>query len=84
MSDTAPRSRRGSGDGMFARRPTQHGKPQRWRRVTANETPARDRLGRGGVTERPVRAKRPRNAGGAKGPQFKDNAASDTGPGDWR
>jgi len=29
-------------------KPTQHGKPQRWRRVTANETPARDRLGRVG------------------------------------
>jgi hypothetical protein len=25
-----------------------HGKPQRWRRVTVNETPARDRLGRMG------------------------------------
>ena len=25
-----------------------HGKPQRWRRVTVNETPARDRLGRVG------------------------------------
>ncbi len=25
-----------------------HGKPQRWRGVTANETPARDRLGRVG------------------------------------
>jgi len=45
-SDLNPRFRRGNGDGTLARNPTQHGKPQRWRRVTANETPARDRLGR--------------------------------------
>ena len=37
-----------------------------------------------GVTERPVVAVKPGNAGGAKGPQFKDNATSDQGPGDWR
>ena len=37
-----------------------------------------------GVTERPVVAMKPGNAGGAKGPQFKDNAGSGEGPGDWR
>ena len=37
-----------------------------------------------GVTERLVVAMKPGNAGGAKGPQFKDNATSSQGPGDWR
>jgi hypothetical protein len=46
MSDMLPRFRRGSDDGMWRSNPTQHGKPRRWRRVTANETPARDKLGR--------------------------------------
>jgi hypothetical protein len=35
-----------------------------------------------GVTERFVVAMKPGNAGGAKGPQFKDNATSDAGPRD--
>jgi len=33
-----------------------------------------------GVTERPVVVRKPGNAGGAKGPQFKDNATSGNGP----
>jgi hypothetical protein len=37
-----------------------------------------------GVTERLVVAKKPGNAGRAKGPQFKDNAVSGKGPGNWR
>jgi hypothetical protein len=49
----------------------QHGKPQRWRRVTANRTPARDRPGRIGVADRPVVPWKPGNAGGGKGPEFK-------------
>ena len=52
--------------------------------MTANETPARDRLGRFGVTERPAVATKPSNVGGAKGPQFKDNATSGKEPRDWR
>ena len=41
-------SRLGTGDGMLAQRnTTQHGKPQRWRRVTANRYPARAAPGRG-------------------------------------
>jgi hypothetical protein len=80
----ASRSRRGSGDGMFAWRPTQHGKPRRWRRVRSQRDAREGQAWPVGVTERPVRAKMPGNAGGAKGPQFKDNAASGKGPGDWR
>ncbi len=36
------------GDGMSARRDAQHGKPQRWRRVTSNRQLVRDRSGRVG------------------------------------
>jgi hypothetical protein len=36
------------------------------------------------VTERPVVAMKLGNAGGAKEPQFKDNATSSQGPRDWR
>ena len=34
-------------------------------------------------TERFVVARKPGNAGGAKGPQFKDNVERDEGPEDW-
>ena len=36
------------------------------------------------MAERPVVAVKPGNAGGAKGPQFKDNAGNNKGPGHWR
>ena len=39
--------------------------------------------GRLGVAERLVVPMKPGNAGGGKGPQFKTNAASGEGPGDW-
>ena len=44
-----------------------------------NRKPATDRSGRGAVTERPVRAKKPGNAGRAKGPQFKTDVESGEG-----
>jgi hypothetical protein len=34
-------------------------------------------------SERPVVPLKPGNAGGGKGPQFKTNATSGEGPGDW-
>jgi len=37
-----------------------------------------------GATERLVVAWKPGNAGGAKGPQFKDSATRGAGPRDWR
>ena len=40
-------------------------------------------VGRAGVAERLVVPLKPGNAGGGKGPQFKANAASGEGPGDW-
>ena len=47
-----------------------------------NRMPVRDRPG-AGVAERRVVPMKPGNAGGGKGPQFKTNAASGEGPGDW-
>src|SRR5712671_3714851 len=61
---------------------TQHGKP---RRVIRDDQPdAREgQAGRAGVAERFVVPLKPGNAGGGKGPQFKTDAASNEGPGDW-
>ena len=77
------RFRRGRDDGMDRRNTRE-----------ARETPAgggehqRDaREGQArlvGVAERFVVASMPGNAGGAKGPQFKDNAVNNKGPGYWR
>ena len=60
----------------------QHGKPQC---VIRDDQPdAREgQAGRAGVAERLVVLLKPGNAGGGKGPQFKTNAASGEGPGDW-
>src|SRR5271166_1874700 len=61
---------------------TQHGKPQG---VVRDDQPdAREgQAGRPGVAERFVVPLKPGNAGGGKGPQFKTDAASGEGPGDW-
>src|SRR6476469_8859427 len=61
---------------------TQHGKP---RGVVSDDQPdAREgQAGRRGVTERFVVPLKPGNAGGGKGPQFKTDAISGEGPGDW-
>src|SRR6267142_1784462 len=61
---------------------TQHGKPQC---VIRDDQPdAREgQAGRTGVAERPVVPLKPGNAGGGKGPQFKTDARSGEGPGDW-
>src|SRR5229473_6908712 len=61
---------------------TQHGKPQG---VVGDDQPdAGDgQAGRSGVTERFVVPLKPGNAGGGKEPQFKTNATSSEGFGDW-
>ena len=61
---------------------TQHGKP---RGVVSDDQPeAREgQAGRPGVAERFVVLRKPGNAGGGKGPQFKTDAISGEGPGDW-
>ena len=60
----------------------QHGKPLG---VVGDDQPdAGDgQAGRSGVAERLVVLPKPGNAGGGKGPQFKTNAASGEGRGDW-
>src|SRR6202790_439392 len=61
---------------------TKHGKPQG---VVSDDQPeAREgQAGRPGVAERFVVPRKPGNAGGGKGPQFKTDAKSGEGPGDW-
>ena len=61
---------------------TQHGKPQG---VVSDDQPdAREgQAGRPGVAERFVVPRKPGNAGGGKGPQFKTDAIRGEGPGDW-
>src|SRR4029453_11030830 len=61
---------------------TQHGKPQG---VVSDDQPnAREgQVGRPGVAERFVVPRKPGNAGGGKGPQFKTDATSGEGFGDW-
>ena len=82
MSDEYARPlHRGSGGSMYTRKAH-----------ATRETPTRDQdqpdaregqAGRAGVAERLVVPLKPGNAGGGKGPQFKTNAASGEGPGDW-
>ena len=61
---------------------TKHGKPQG---VVRDDQPeAREgQAGRPGVAERFVVPRKPGNAGGGKGPQFKTDAIRGEGPGDW-
>src|SRR6202163_2697268 len=61
---------------------TQHGKPQG---VVRDDQPdAREgQAGRPGVAERFAVLLKPGNAGGGKGPQFKTDATSGEGFGDW-
>jgi hypothetical protein len=73
---------RGSGGSMYTRKAN-----------ATREAPMRDQddqpdaregqAGRTGVAERLVVPQNPGNAGGGKGPQFKTNAASGEGLGDW-
>src|ERR1017187_4891355 len=61
---------------------TQHGKPQGVVRDGQPDT-REGQAGRPGVAVRFAVPLRPGNAGGGKGPQFKTDAASSEGPGDW-
>ena len=73
--------------GTKAREHTRAGEHPRdeHRRVISDDQPdAREgQAGRGGVTERFVVPLKLGNAGGGKGPQFKTDATSGEGPGDW-
>ena len=69
-------------DGIVLRRKrTQHGKPMaRSAMITGRP---RGQVGRLGVAERFAVPRKPGNAGGGKGPQFKTDATSGEGFGDW-
>src|SRR6202030_1457375 len=61
---------------------TQHGKPQGV--IREDQPDAREgQAGRPGVAERFAVPRKPGNAGGGKGPQFKTNAIRSEGLGDW-
>src|SRR5258705_1732060 len=53
------------------------------RSAMTNRAPARRQVGCHGVAERFVLPRKPGNAGGGKGPQFKTDATSGEGFGDW-
>ncbi len=60
----------------------QHGKPQCV--ISDDQQDAREgQAWRIGVTERLVVPVKPSNSGGGKGPQFRTDALSEEGPGDW-
>jgi len=73
---------RGSGGSMYTREA--HATRETRRVIRDDQPDAREgKAGRAGVAERRVVPQNPGNAGGGKGPQFKTNAASGEGPGDW-
>ncbi len=79
------RIHRGSGDGMCARgNDRQHGKPQRCGCVNPQLALREEQAGPHGAADRPVVVMKPGNAGGAKGPWFKESARRSEGRGDWR
>jgi len=64
-------------------RQTQQGKSRRWRvRLQLGSCEGQARPVE--MAERLVVVLKPGNSGGAKGPQFRDNAGSSKGPGHWR
>ena len=73
---------RGSGGSMYTRKA--HATRETPTRDQEDQPDAREgQAGRAGVAARLVVPRKPGNAGGGKGPQFKTNAASSEGPGDW-
>ena len=81
--DDARPLHRGSGGSMYTRKArANQGKPLG--AVRDDQPDAREgQAGRLGVAERFVRPGKPGNAGGGKGPQFKTDAISREGSGDW-
>src|SRR4051812_42933062 len=70
------RSRRGKDDGTRqGERQRNTGDPPRWPVWTANRQPARDRVGPGRKSDRPIVPSRRGNARGGKGPDFQTGVA---------
>src|SRR6266508_1807830 len=80
--DTQP-LRRGSGDSMYTRKAYATREAPRRGRNDDQPEAREGQAGRPGVAERFVVPRKPGNAGGGKGPQFKTNAIRGEGPGDW-
>jgi hypothetical protein len=80
MSDPTQRSHRGKGNGMRAHgRPLQHGKPRSTEARDLQPDAREGQAGSGaGVTDRPVVPRKPGNAGGGKGPEFKTSVRRGT------
>ena len=75
--------RRGSGDSMYTRK-AYATREAPWRGQSNDQLEAREgQAGRFGVAEGFVVRLKLGNAGGGKGPQFKTDAVSGEGPGDW-
>src|SRR5512141_922798 len=67
---------RGNGDGKYAKLTSSNTGSPSGDRLGDQLAPRESQAGPHGVAERPVRAKKPGNAGRAKGPQLKGNARS--------
>ena len=82
-NDPIQRSHRGIGDGMSTQgKSMQHGKPHR--REARSQLDSREgQAGSHGVADRPVVPLKPGNAGGGKGPEFKEVARRGNGQGEW-
>ena len=78
-SDMSQGSHRGSGDGMSANGdPAQHVKPQAVEARDLQPDAREGQAGPPGVTDRPVVPRKPGNAGGGKGPEFKTDVRRGT------
>ena len=72
---------RGSGGSMYTRKA--HATRETPTRIRDQPDAREGQAGRAGVAERFAVPLKPGNAGGGKGPQFKTDATSGEGPGDW-
>ena len=82
-SESAHRSCRGIGDGMWTKGTRRNTGNPSGERGRAQPATRESQAGPFGVAERPVVLMKPGNAGGGKGPQLKGDAGSDKGPRDW-
>ena len=82
--DDAQPLHRGSGGSTYTRKARATREAPRRGRSGMTQPDAREgQAGRSGVAERFVVPRKPGNSGGGKGPQFKTDARSGEGPGDW-
>lgn len=79
MSDPTQRSHRGNGNGMSTHgRRLQHGKPHSAEARDLQPDAREGQVGPDGVADRLVVPRKPGNAGGGKGPEFKTDVRRGT------